>query len=222
MIAPVHRLKKDEILWLAGHKCRHSHTYLDHYNCYLSEKPERFKVGYFDIETSNLKANFGVMLCYCIKEHGTDKIYNSMLTQKEAIHATQPDKRVVEQCIEDLMTFDLVYGYYSTKFDLPFVRTRAVAMGLDFPIFGSLKHKDVYYMVKNKFSLHSNRLEVACNEILGHSRKTHFDGNTWRQAVQGNQTALEYILSHCKGDVCDLEDLVNKILDFSYPSVKSI
>ncbi len=222
MPAPVHRLKKDEIIWLANHKCKHRMNYLEHYNCYLAENPNKMKIGFFDLESSNLDADFGILLCYCIKEAGSDKIYESVVTPKDITHNTMPDKKVVQQCVKDLSNFDLIYGYYSTKFDLPFVRTRAVSMGIDFPVYGTLKHKDVYYIIKNKFKLHRNRLEVACNELLGASHKTHFDGNMWRRAVQGDKVALSYILHHCRQDVIDLEALTNKVLDFAYPQVKSI
>jgi uncharacterized protein YprB with RNaseH-like and TPR domain len=222
MRAPVQRLKKSELVWLGLHNCKHGHSYLEHYSCFLNEAPVSKRVGYLDIETSNLDADFGIMLCYCIKEAGVDFIHEGVITQKEATHATTPDKRLVEQCIEDIKKFDLLYGYYSSKFDMKFIRTRAVSMNIDFPSFGTLKHKDIYYVVKNKFKLHSNRLEVACNELLGHSDKTHFDGNIWRQAVQGDKKALGYILSHCENDVLDLEKLVNKVIDFAYPSVVSL
>jgi len=222
MRAPVQRLKKDELVWLGTHKCKHSHTYLEHYSCFLEESPSKAKIGFLDIEASNLKANFGIILCYCIKVAGEDKIYESCITKEEATQAAFPDKRLVQQLIKDMEQFDLLYGFYSTKFDLPFIRTRAISNGLDFPLFGSIKHKDVYYIVKNKFSLHSNRLEVACNELVGSSDKTHFDGNIWRTAVQGRKESLQYILEHCRADVCDLEKLTNKVLDYAYPQVKSI
>jgi len=222
MIAPVHRLKKQEIVWLQTHKCKHSHTYLEHYACYLSEHPERQRVGYFDIESTNLDADFGTCLCYCIKEKGSDKIYGRTITKEEVTKERDPDKYVISECIEDLLKFDLIYGYYSTKFDFPFIRTRAVSMNLDFPYFGAIQHKDVYYIIKNKFKLHRSRLEVACNELLGKSLKTHFDGNVWRRAGQGNPEALKYIFEHCKGDVIDLERLTDKVLDYAYPVTKSI
>ena len=79
-IAPVSRLKKTEIVWLAAHRCRHSHTYLEHYNCYLDENPNKGRTGYFDIETSNLAANYGIMYCYCIKDGNSDKIFERTIT----------------------------------------------------------------------------------------------------------------------------------------------
>lgn len=220
--APVHRMRKEEIVWLGNHKCEHGHTYLEHYTCYLKDNPIKVRIGFFDIETSNLDANFGIILAYWFKEANKEKFHGGYINSRDVIHDEEPDRNLVIKLIDDLRKFDLVFTYYGTKFDLPFCRTRALHMGLDFPLFGTIKHKDVYYIIKNKFKLHRNRLEVACRELLGETRKSHFDGNMWRRAVQGDKKSLTYISDHCKDDVRDLEDLTNKVLDYAYPLWKSI
>jgi uncharacterized protein YprB with RNaseH-like and TPR domain len=223
MKCPVHLIKKSKLIWLNNHLCKHHHTYLSHYDCYLREKPEDNKAGFLDIETSNLDANFGIMLAYCVKPEGSDKILGRHLTEEETLNRKQPDKQLVKELIHDMSQFNLLYTYYGTGFDLKFIRTRAVANGLPFPVFGSISHKDVYYIIKNKFKLHRSGLETACNELIGRTLKTHFDGNTWRHAVQGNQTALGYIFDHCQRDVKDLETLTHKVMDFANPNTtKSI
>ena len=81
---PIHRLKKKEILWLYEHHCKHGHRYLEHYNCYLQEHPEVIeKVGFLDIECSNLDANWGVMLSYCIKVKGGEGILKGVIDKKD-------------------------------------------------------------------------------------------------------------------------------------------
>jgi uncharacterized protein YprB with RNaseH-like and TPR domain len=198
-------------------------SYLEHYNCYLKEKPEENRIGFFDIETSNLDANFGIVLCYCIKTPDGD-ILGRKLTKEECLNTKKsPDIYLMKELIKDLNKFDILYGYYSTKFDIPFIRSRCVSNNIDFPVFGSIKHKDIYYIIKNKFKLNRNSLEVACRELVGTTLKNHFDGNMWRHAVQGNEKALEFIFDHCKRDVIDLELLANKVIDFANPNTtKSI
>ena len=66
MSVPLHRLKKQELVWLATHRCRHRHLYIEHYNCYLKEHPDREKIGFLDIESSNLDGDYGIMLSYWI------------------------------------------------------------------------------------------------------------------------------------------------------------
>jgi len=80
-----------------------------------------------------------------------------------------------------------------------------------------LKHKDVYYIVKNKFRLHRKSLEVACEMLLGNSNKTHWMGKHWIGAVQGKTESLDYIDDHCEKDVKDLKKLTEYVLDFANP-----
>lgn len=223
MIAPVHRLKKVDIIWLSRNRCSHGHTFLEHYNCYLKELPdEQEKIGFFDIETTDLRADWGIMLTYCIKERGSKHIYSGSIKKKAAQQDDKEDKALVTQCIKDLSRFDRIVGFYSTKFDLPFVRTRAAICGVPFPEFGELKHTDIYYVVRNKFRLSSNRLENACRYLLGKTQKTRINPKFWRMAAKGDQPSLRYVLDHCEKDVIDLELLYNKVISYRKVSDLSI
>ena len=215
MIAPISRLKKSEIIWLSKHRCRHHHTYLEHYSCYLNENPQGIKIGFFDIETTNLKADYGLMLCYCIKVAGKNKIYQKCVTRKELQEENCLDRDVVEQCIKDIQKFDRLVTHYGKRFDVPFLRSRALFWSLPFPIFGSIFHDDTYYMCRNRLCISRNRLELACRHVLGKTRKTHIDQRKWILALQGNEKALKYILDHCRRDVRDLEDLYNALINFT-------
>lgn len=216
-LAPVARLKKAEIVWLANNRCKHSHTYLEHFNCFLTERPDgapmSFRVGFFDIETKDFKASTGIMFGYCIKDHGGE-ILESWLTDKDYKKGKLPDKRVVENCIEDMRKFDVLVTYFGTRMDMPFVRTKALMNGLEFPEYGELIHLDLYYHIRNKFSLHSNRQEVACETLLGSTDKTRFAPKQWLEALFGSREAMDMIADHCRKDVSDLEKLYNKTIMF--------
>lgn len=216
MIAPVHRLRKDKIIWLSNHRCSHGHTYLEHYNCFLKDNPNENHIGYFDIESSSLVADFGFCITWKILDEN-DVMYGRTITKEEVLSPGTPDKQIMKELISELNNFDLIYTYNGTRFDFPFVRTRAVVNKLDFPMFGSIKHKDVYYIIKNKFRLHRKSLEVACEMLLGETDKTHWMGKHWIGAVQGNRDSLDYIDVHCENDVKDLKKLTNKVLDFANP-----
>lgn len=218
---PIHRLKKQELIWMSNNKCKHSHTYLSHYNCYLQEKPNKQRIGHFDIEASNLDADYGIMLSYAIKEHGTDKIYKDVITKKD-INSPGLDKRIVQNCIKDIQKFDRIVGFYSTKFDIPFIRTRALIHNLDFPKFKSILHTDMYYYAKHRLKLSSNRLENVCRNLMGDSNKTRIDSKYWVKALRGDKKSLDYILDHNIKDVIDLERVFNKLINFGQFTDKSI
>lgn len=219
-LAPVGRLKKSEINWLAKHKCVHSHSYLEHYSCYIKSNPLQQRIGFVDIETSNLSADYGIMFCYCILDDKTNKILHRIVTKKEL--EKNLDREVVKQCIKDLSTFDRVVTYYGSKFDLPFIRSRALYWGLDFPGFGQINHDDIYYTVKHKFRLSRSRMENACRTLLGSTEKNHINANYWIRALQGDKQSLDYILDHCRRDVRDLKRLHDKIIGFSRRKDSSI
>ena len=209
----MHKIKKSELVWMNNHTCVHGHTYISHYNCYLLENPGNGRIGYFDIETSNLKANMGIVYSYCIKDSKSDKIYERCITKKEIL-SKDIDKPVIKQMIEDLKKFDRIVTYYGTRFDIPFIRTRAMIHDLPFPAYGDMIHTDLYFIVRNKFQLTRNSLAVACAVLLGDSFKTMIDYTYWMRAMQGDEKALGYILEHNRYDVIDTERLYNKVIDF--------
>jgi len=220
MPTPIHRLTKAEMVWLANHHCKaHRHPYLTHYNCYLKEHPDQSRVGFLDIEASHLTADIGIVLSWAIKGAGKGKpILSDVITSEDITKAGltgHEDKRIVTSLVEAMKQFDLLITYYGSRFDIPFIRTRAVAMGIEFPLHGTLKHRDAYDLVKHKFRLLSNRLVRANKALLGKSDKTEIDWTIWRAGARGNKKALAYILDHNEKDVTDLEKLYDVVVKYS-------
>lgn len=214
------RMKKSEIVWMANHKCKHCHTYLEHPQCYDTDHGRDQKIGFLDLECSNLEADFGIILCYCIADLNSDEILHKVITKKEL--GTCLDAEVTRDCIRSLKKFDKIITYYGTGFDLPFLRTRAVSQGIDFPEYGELVHNDMYYVVRNKFKLSRNRLDNVCQTLFGETEKTRITAEHWIKALQGNAASLAYILDHCKKDVTELKKLYNKIINYRRGSDVSI
>jgi uncharacterized protein YprB with RNaseH-like and TPR domain len=204
------QLKKEEILFMATHRCKHRHTFLEHPDCY-NRPPE--KIGFLDIEASNLNADFGIMLSYCIKELDGEVI-GSIIKPKE-LRTSVLDGRVVENCIKDMKKFDRIITYYGTGFDLPFIRTRSLLYGWDFPVYKELQHTDVFYWAKSKLCLHRKRLQVVC-DFLGIPSKGHpMITNVWTRAMTGDKEALSYIYEHNQEDVVSLEEVYKCLLDYT-------
>ena len=211
---------KKELLEMSNKYCKHGHTYLQHPNCYLKEKSKEKKIGFLDIESGGLNANWDYMLTWCIKTAGKEEYKYGVIKQKE-IFDYSFDKRIIKELIEALKKYDMIITYYGTNFDIPFIRTRAMSHKLKFLGFGSIQHKDVYYMVKNKMRLHKCSLDSAC-AALGIKGKNHIKGNFWLKAKIGNAKALQYVLDHNKKDCIILEKLYNKIKEYVKDTTKSI
>jgi uncharacterized protein YprB with RNaseH-like and TPR domain len=177
------------------------------------------KVAVLDIETSDLSANNGMMLTWAIKYlDGTTK--SDSITRKE-IFSEKFDKRIVKSLLNELKNVDVIIGYYSSGFDLPFLRTRAVFWNLDFPAAGTIKHIDLYYIIKFKFKLTRNSLDMATH-FFGIEGKTKLDISVWGLARFGNVEAIQNVLEHNLAD-CEITlNLYNKIKDLVRITRKTI
>ncbi len=215
-----YKMKRKELLKFFCGRCRHGHKYCEHPNCYITETNKPLKVGYFDIEAGGLKANFDYMLTYCIKTRDKEEYKTGVIDVKD-IRAFRFDKKLVKQLINDISDYDVIVTYYGTGYDIPFVRTRALFWKHDFPQFGYIQHKDIYYMVKSKLRLHRNSLDAATG-FLGIKGKNHIDGVIWGKAKHGHKESLDYVLDHNIRDCVILEKLHKKLEVFARKTTKSI
>ena len=231
-------------------RCIHRHTFEEHPNCFYSGRVklpkgvERvwvdkdgnlrvkpwwahpdIKIAYFDIEVTNLKANFGFILTWAIKELNGDTFYD-IITREEAL-SIEEDKRITKSFLDTIKRYDVIVGYYSKRFDIPYVRTRALYHKLDTtPLeYRQIFHWDLYDTVKRKLKLHRNTLEVVTRflEIEGeHGGKNHVESQTWKMASKGDKKSLEYVLDHNIRDVEILEELHKRLWFFSSNPKSSI
>ena len=170
------------------------------------------KVGFFDIESTGLSADFSWMISWYIKTLGEDEYYHGVVTPEE-IREGILDKRIVEELVEALKKYKRIYSYYGSRFDVPYCRTRALAQGLVFVPYGLVEHRDLWYLARRILKIHRNRLENVC-EILGIEGKTHLKPLVWIRANTGDQGSLEYIEDHNRMDVIILEKVFKKIQEF--------
>ena len=216
----IRKTSKDELLKASLTTCKHGHSVLAHPQCFEQILGKEDIVGFFDIETTELDAETGVMLSYAIKMLDGPVIANCITTAE--IMSDDQDKRLVASCIEDIRRLDRVIGHYSTGFDIPFIRTRALYHGLDFPKYKELWHTDTWQIIRKKLKLKRNSLQRAC-ELLGIEAKgTSFDIRTWKKALYGRPDALATVLQHNIEDVLSTEALWKRVNEFANLTKSSI
>ena len=211
-------------MWVdpARWKCEHRHSGLEHPICYQKSMPQR--IGYLDIETSNLKADFGVIYSWCIKYRGLNK-FEGYVLKKNDYTILERDKEATRSLIIALGQFTTIVTYYggNYQFDMPFLRTRALKYDFQFPPYKSLRHIDLYQQVRGKLKLHSNRLESVSEFLHLEPRKSKIDTDIWNRAnLAYDKEALAYIWEHNKIDTILLEKLHEKIEPYMAYSNRSI
>lgn len=169
----------------------------------------------FDIETSHLQADFGIVLCACIKPaekkiitfRGDELIPN--WTSKRS-----DDGPLVKAIADELDKYDGWVAHNGRRFDVPFLNTRLLKAGHK-PLRSPKFLIDPVELARNKLKMSYNSLEKLAQH-LGCNSKTDVDPSVWLRAVlDGDKKALQYIVKHCQEDVITLEYVVEKLKELS-------
>jgi len=183
------------------------------------------RVGYLDIESSDLRADWGYMLTWYIKTEGKNEYYSARIKQSEILSG-QFDKRITIELLEALKNYDIVWTHYGSdwRFDVPFIRTRAFAHELQdqLPKRMDLFVKDTYPIVKKKLKLSSNRLANILEILNIKEKKSPVSPKLWQLARIGNEAALDYVDNHNKRDVQVLEKVHQKIRSIDDTPLRSV
>lgn len=207
-------LSKDQILKLSLQPGYHGRNLFAHPTLLKKHLDIKERVGYLDIECTNLNASFGRIMSYCIKVDETGEVIKNVVTQKEVL-SKEKDKRITKDLCDDMRKFDRVVTYYGSKFDIPFIRARSLKWGQDFPLYKEVKHTDVYYIVKHKLKLARSSLQTACEFFDIPSKGHRLNPEVWDNAITGDPEALKFVLQHNIEDVDSLQ-LLFKRLDGHY------
>ena len=165
----------------------------------------RSKVVFFDIETFDLAAEFGMIMVGCVGQRGG-------ATQTFVAHGEKEERACIVGIRDTLELADYVVTWYGTKFDLPYLNTRLL-INDERPV-NRIRHIDLYYTSRFKLRLQSNRLANVELSLLGASSKTVIMPGIWRRALQGDQEALDYIVDHCQKDVDILAQVFERLRGF--------
>jgi hypothetical protein len=90
-------------------------------------------IATFDIETSHLCADFGVILCAAVKPHikgAKPEVFRGDELNPDWDTKRSNDKPVVRSLLDALNDYDVLIAHNGLKFDLPFIRTRLAKWNL--------------------------------------------------------------------------------------------
>lgn len=174
------------------------------------------KIATFDIETTHLAADFGIILCAVIKAHEKgakpivlrgDQLNPQWSTRRSC------DKAIAKRLAEELSAFDVLVAHNGTRFDIPFIRTRLARWSLR-PL-PEIKLIDPCKISRAKLRMSYNSLDKIAG-FLGCNSKTDVTGEMWvRAALDGDRKAMDYIVDHCVEDVETLTGIVDAVKPYT-------
>ncbi len=167
------------------------------------------KILFWDLETSDLNANWATVLCAGWKYPGVKpKLISTLDFPKAFKENPTNDYYVIKEFAKILADADMWVTWYGLGFDVKMMNTKLVEHGL--PALPPVPHVDGWRIAKYKMKLNSNRLATV-SQFLGVEEKTPVKGKIWKRAISGHRPSLKYIEEHCTQDVIVLEEVYNRI-----------
>lgn len=170
----------------------------------------------FDLETSALEADRGVILCACIKSskrRGIITIRTDHNSKGWKKGKRGDDKETVKQVAKILSEHDVLVAHNGTRFDMPFLRSRMLRWGME--RMPNLKIVDPCSIAYRHFKLRSNSLAAVADHIGVKERKTPLDMSIWADAfLNGSRKAMDKIVEHCVADIKVLEGVLRVVTPY--------
>jgi hypothetical protein len=185
---------------------------------------------FYDIETSFCQGHFwrpgwGVnILPHQIIKHAQIICISWKWEGKEEVHhldwglKKQCDKALLKKFIKELDKADEIIAHNGDRFDIKWIRTRALFHGLE------MKHSynsiDTLKWTKKYLNLPSNKLAEICKYYNLVNKLDAGGMSTWTDIVfHKSQEALDRMVHYCDGDIHSLEAVFNKLLPYTKPNM---
>ena len=174
---------------------------------------QALKLLAYDIEASNLNADFGIVLCVGFKWVGaparTTQVLN--ILDYPGKNLIEKEKHLLVAVSEAFNTAEAVLGHFSTYYDLPFLNTRLLYHRL--PVLPpQVAQVDTWKVARYRLKLRNNRLKTI-SEFLGtREEKNAIKPEQWILALGGHRPSMAYIVEHCRLDVIVLEEAYHRLL----------
>jgi uncharacterized protein YprB with RNaseH-like and TPR domain len=183
------------------------------------------RIASFDIETTDLRANMGTLLCasfheivppgYYSNHHDKpNKPYTFKVDYKAMKHGDpNPDKELAISLRNEIEKYNGIVTWNGKMFDVPFLNARLL-FHRERPVHIQFHIDAMYYAGSSSNRIGSRRL-VSVQQFLGleHS-KTSLDWDIWKAATRGDSKALKYIVDHCEADVQVLTEAYWRLLPY--------
>lgn len=163
-----------------------------------------------DIETSDLEADRGIILC-AVAQSSLQKEPYILRTDELNVNWRKglrgDDSQITREITDIVREHDVLVAHNGTRFDIPFVRTRCARWNLK--RFPDKVIVDPCSIAWRKFRLRSNSLKNISDFIGSKDRKHPLDMSLWMDAIlNGSRSSMDKIVEHCIADVKELNDVL--------------
>lgn len=174
----------------------------------------------WDLETTNLGANFGRILCCSFKPITEKQNAKPYTFRGDDPEYANPDDIIDDGDLalairDELESYDIIVGHNSKLFDSKFLNARLLKAGHAprQPRF----HVDTMWIVRTHFRM-SSKLDNVQKMLGLPEEKTPISWDDWARAQTYNKKAMDEVVKHCEQDVKVLEEAYWKLV----PSIRTM
>jgi len=157
-------------------------------------------VAYLDIETSSKTASDGKIIAIGLLKGDELEV--------RFAESFEEERRALEWLGEKLEGCDVLVTWYGSKFDIPFLSSRAIIHNIDLTKLAEILMLDLCEWSRAHLLLSSYSLESVAR-FLGTSMSREFHGADilalFKLVGRGNLEARKLIVEHCKEDISVLK-----------------
>jgi uncharacterized protein YprB with RNaseH-like and TPR domain len=161
---------------------------------------------FLDVECSNLNADIGQIIAVGIIKEKKKEV--------KFVEKLEDEKEVLKWLKKELEGCDLVITWYGSRFDLPFLMTRAIINNIDMSELLKIPSLDLCEFCKKNLSFSKNNLSEV-SKTLGIPKNGEVSGKDvlklYLKSIHGDKKAKEEIINHCLDDLEALEKIFKKL-----------
>lgn len=160
---------------------------------------------FLDIESTSTKADIGQIVAIGILKENKKEV--------KFVEKIEEEKNVLSWLKKELEGCDLIITWYGSRFDIPFLITRALIHGIDLSELTKIPSLDLCEFCKKNFLFSKNSLPEI-SKSLNIPKDKEIGGkdilNLYIKTLHGNKRAKEEIIKHCLDDLEVLEKVFKK------------
>lgn len=175
-----------------------------------------------DIETTSLHADVGHLVCAVIGDYWTERL-RAYVVRRQA-----EEKSVLSRVVTDLGKAHLLFTWRGREFDVPWLASRAVKLGVDPGPLYNPRHIDLADLVERQMKLSNSSLTNVAR-FFGLRRAEPTTGADvpylYEAALLGDKASMTKILRHCREDVSltlSVAKRLRTLLNRLYPDLPSL
>lgn len=176
----------------------------------------------FDLETTDLKANFGTILCasfleivppgYYLHGAGRPKPYTFVVNTSDHLEPN-PDESIAVRIRENLEAYNCIVSWNGKMFDAPFLNARLLYHHAR-PVRPQF-HLDLMYYAGYSFNRIGSKRLASVQQFLGlEDEKTPLLWDVWKRAARGDEEAMAEVVHHCEVDVKVLAEAYWRLIPY--------